>query len=77
MMKHRVLPERPWFRFWPEGVPRHVEYPEVPLPQLLSDTASRYPEGVAFSAKGNNLTYNQLDELTLSLIHISEPTRRS
>ncbi len=37
------------------------------MPQLLSDTASRYPEGVAFSAKGNNLTYNQLDELTSRL----------
>lgn len=23
--------EKPWFRFWPEGVRKHIDFPEVPL----------------------------------------------
>ena len=62
--EYQIPPERPWFRFWPEGVPRHIEYPEIPLHELLSNTASRYPHNVGFSLRGNNLTYGELDELT-------------
>ena len=59
-----VSPDRPWFRFWPEGVPRHIDYPEVPLFQFLDNSAAKYPDNVAFSYRDVSLTYNQLRELT-------------
>ena len=58
---------RPWYRFWPENVPRHIEYPQVPLSQLLTDSAERYPEDIAFDCRGVGISYKELDTLTTRL----------
>jgi len=59
-----ITGDRPWFRFWPEGVPRHLDYPEIPLFRLLSDTAKKYPDSIAFSCQSSSLSYAELDSLT-------------
>ena len=59
--------DRPWFRFWPEGVPRHIDYPEIPLFEFLSSSARKYPDNVAFSLKENSLKYRELDNLSSKL----------
>ncbi len=56
--------DRPWFKFWPEDVPRHIDYPEIPLCELLSDTARKYPDNIAFSYRENSLSYAELQSLT-------------
>lgn len=56
--------EKPWFRHWPSGVPRHLEYPEVPLFTLLSSTAAKSSERVAFTCRSRALTFGELDRLT-------------
>ena len=55
---------RPWHRFWPEDVPRHIDYPEVPLFELLAGRARSSPDNVAFTCRGQSLTYRELDTLT-------------
>lgn len=55
---------RPWFRFWPEGVPTHIEYPEIPLSGFLTDSARRYPSRIALIQGKDKLTYGQLEELS-------------
>jgi len=62
-----VSGDRPWFKFWPEGVPHHIDYPEVPLFEFLSSSARKYPDNIAFSYQENNLTYNDLNILTSKL----------
>ncbi len=62
-----ILQDRPWFKFWPEGVPQHLDYPEIPLFEILSRTAERWPENIAFSCQGRCLIYRELDELTSKL----------
>jgi len=62
-----VSGNRPWFKFWPKGVPRHINYPEVPLFEFLSSSARQYPDSIAFSCKENSLTYSELDVLTSRL----------
>ncbi len=57
-------PERPWFRFWPEGVPKHIEYPLVPLSELLKNTAQKYPNSVATIYFDRGITYKGLDTAT-------------
>ncbi|MBI4186524.1 MAG: long-chain fatty acid--CoA ligase [Chloroflexi bacterium] len=57
-----ILPDRPWFRFWPEGVPRHIDYPELPLFELLSNTARKYPDNIAFGCQGRALSFGELDD---------------
>ncbi len=39
--------DRPWFRFYPPGVPPRLEYPQVPLYRLLQEQAARYPARTA------------------------------
>jgi long-chain acyl-CoA synthetase len=57
-------PDRPWFKVWPEGVPRNIDYPEVPLFGLLTSGAEKYPDGVAFSVGEQHLSYRELDTLS-------------
>ena len=59
--------DRPWFRYWPEGIPRHIDYPRIPLYQFLSDTAERYPDNPAFCSGNECITYSELDDRTSRL----------
>jgi long-chain acyl-CoA synthetase len=34
--------EKPWLAHYEDGVPAHIDYPDVPLSQLLDDSAARY-----------------------------------
>lgn len=62
-----ILGDRPWFKFWPEGVPRHIDYPEIPLFEFLSNAAGKYPVNIAFSCQQGSLSYTELDIATSKL----------
>jgi long-chain acyl-CoA synthetase len=53
--------EKPWYRFWPEGVPKHIEYPEIPLSDLLKNTAESNPNHVAIVYFDKEITYKELN----------------
>ena len=52
--------EKPWFRLWPEGVPKHIDYPELPLSDLLKQTVEKYPENTAIVYFDKPMTYREL-----------------
>jgi long-chain acyl-CoA synthetase len=54
-------PQKPWYKFWPEGVPKNIDYPEVPLSDLLRQTAQSDPGHVAIVYFDKEMTYEQLD----------------
>jgi long-chain acyl-CoA synthetase len=67
--------EKPWLKEYDSGVPATIDYPQVPLQQLLVDAASKFPNKTALvfgnvvEALGNTLmdapmSYKQLLELT-------------
>ncbi|HEY8414657.1 MAG TPA: AMP-binding protein, partial [Thermaerobacter sp.] len=56
---------RPWLAYYPPGVPAHLEYPEVPLYELLAATARRYPELPALRFYTSRMTYKELWERVL------------
>ncbi len=66
--------EFPWFKYYDEGVPRHLKYPDAPLFSLLQESARRYPDNIAvymvlkYLPLGlkvdSKLTYKQVDELS-------------
>jgi len=66
-MEYQILKDKPWFRFWPEGVPPQLDYPEIPLFQLLSWAAEKWPESIAFSYRERRLSYGELYDLTSKL----------
>ena len=56
--------ERPWYKFYPEGVRKHLEYPEVPLFEFLRETTKKYPSNVAIVYFDKEITYKELDVLS-------------
>jgi len=54
--------EKPWFKFWPKDVPRHIEYPEISLSQLLTRTSEKAPQQTAIIYFNRKITYSQLDQ---------------
>jgi len=54
--------EKPWFKFWPKDVPRHIEYPQISLSQLLTRTAEKAPQQTAIIFFNRKITYTQLDQ---------------
>ncbi len=56
--------EKLWMKSWPEGVPQTLEYPEVPLYNLLTESAAKYPERIATLFFNRPLSYRDLDALS-------------
>ncbi|GAB3966202.1 long-chain-fatty-acid--CoA ligase [Actinoallomurus acanthiterrae] len=52
--------ERPWLRFYANGVPPDVEVPDVPLTRLLDASADRFPGNRALEFLGRSMTYARL-----------------
>jgi long-chain acyl-CoA synthetase len=52
--------DRPWLRYYPSGVPADVDVPDVPLTQLLDDSARRFPRRKALGFLGGALTYREV-----------------
>ncbi len=63
--------DKPWFKFYDEGVPATIDYPPIPLDQFLTDAAAKHPDHTAtiFGARVGSrimdaqLTYRQLNDL--------------
>ena len=56
--------KRPWHDSWPNGVPKHIEYPIIPLHEILRNTAKKYPEKIALAYFKKEMTYAELDLLS-------------
>ena len=54
---------RPWLAQYPQGVPTTLTYPEKTMPQILSETAARYPERTAAAFFDASMSYADLDRL--------------
>ncbi len=61
--------EAPWLAYYEPDVPRTIDYPKMPLHQMLEDSARKYPDHTAASLilryvgplrLGGTMTYRQL-----------------
>lgn len=57
-------PMKPWFKFWPENVPKHIEYPEIPLSDFLKSTSDKHPDRTALVYFNKEMKYKELQSLT-------------
>ena len=55
--------KRYWDVSWPEGTPKHIDYDEIPLGEVLKRTAKTYPHSQAIFFEGWRCTYRELDEM--------------
>lgn len=56
--------EKPWFKNWPDEVPKHIDYPTAELPELLTKAAREHPQKVAISYLDREISYAELDSLS-------------
>lgn len=56
---------KPWLKFYDEGVPQHIEYPNISLFEFLEKTTDKFANRIAIHYFGTNLTYKQLYEFVL------------
>ncbi len=62
MQAEAILP-KPWHKHWPQGVPKTIDYPDIPVHALLRNTAKAHPDWPAMRFYGKRTTYRELDEL--------------
>jgi len=55
--------EKPWYKFWPEGVPKSIEYPNISLGEVMKQAAKNYPDNPAIIYYGRRFSYRELDRL--------------
>jgi len=55
--------EKPWFKFYPEGVPKSIDYPNMSMAEYLKEIAKNYPNDIALIFEGFKITYNELMKL--------------
>jgi len=55
---------KPWFKFWPSNVPKRIEYPLIPLHEILAKTAKEHPDRAAIAYCEREITYAKLDSLS-------------
>jgi long-chain acyl-CoA synthetase len=54
---------KPWLANYEAGVPEHVDYEEVCLPEYLERSASRFADKMALNFQGYHLSYGRLKEM--------------
>ena len=62
--KEREEPKKPRLKFWPKGVPKHIDYPEIPLFEILRNTAKKYPKNTALVYFDKEISYEELVQAT-------------
>ena len=58
------MSDRPWLNNYDAGVPQTIDYPAIPLFDLLSQAAEKYPEAACTIFKGARITYQEMDLIT-------------
>lgn len=58
------MQDRPWVEHYDPGVPKHLDYPDIPLHQSLKDAAEEHPDRPCTIFNGGELTFSEMDELT-------------
>ena len=58
------MTDQPWLKRYDPGVPKHLDYPAVPLFHLLEETARKYPNTACTIFKGARISYRQMNRIT-------------
>lgn len=64
-----IYSEKPWLKFYPEGVPASIKYEEICLHDVLERTVSKYGKTDALIFQGFRIDYNGLSEMVNRLAY--------
>lgn len=60
----QVPADRPWLKQYSDGIPANLEYPEIPVYEILESSAAKYADKAALSFYGKDISYRELNELS-------------
>jgi long-chain acyl-CoA synthetase len=63
MSEFVVAPDSPWFSSYPPEIPHQPELTGLSVHQMLTASASRWPDRAAVNFMGRDMSYPELDEL--------------
>ncbi len=52
--------QKRWLKHYPKQVPTSIDYPEIPIPQMLVEAVNDFPNHEALLFMGNSMTYQEL-----------------
>jgi long-chain acyl-CoA synthetase len=55
--------DKPWLKYYPQGVPSEVDVPEISVPEIFDQVADKYASKTALIFYGNQISYKRLKEL--------------
>ncbi|NNG01770.1 MAG: long-chain fatty acid--CoA ligase [Desulfobacteraceae bacterium] len=55
--------DRPWLANYDKGTPANIDYEKTCLPEFLKRSAEQFPDKMALSFQGYEITYRKLDEM--------------
>ena len=53
---------KPWIKHYPSGVPTEIKASEETLTLMLKKSAQKFPNNIALSCQGQDITYQQVDK---------------
>ncbi len=59
-----MVNSKPWLNHYSAKVPLHIEYPQIPLQEILQKSALAYPEKTAIAYGEREISYAELDALS-------------
>jgi long-chain acyl-CoA synthetase len=69
-----IYAKKPWLKSYVEGIPEHLDYPEVPLTNVIDKGARGIPDNAAIYFLGRKINYrdlkNLIDKLATALADI-------
>jgi long-chain acyl-CoA synthetase len=61
--EEQLVDQHPWIKSYPAGVRWDATLATMPVPQILEQSAARWPDQPAIDFMGKKLTYRELDDL--------------
>jgi len=59
----KKIVDKPWFKFYPEGVPRAIDYEKITLPEAFRRTVKEFPRNKALTYMGKVITFAELGDM--------------
>jgi long-chain acyl-CoA synthetase len=69
MGEQDIYSEKPWLKFYPEGIPASINYEEICLHDVLERTVSKYGKTDALIFQGFRIDYNGLSDMVNRLAY--------
>ena len=63
MTERSMQQEKPWLKYYDQGVPTNVDYQQICLPEILEKSAGSFPGRMALLFQGYKVSYGGLKEM--------------